>query len=639
LAHKLSDTLFKHFGFTEFKQSQEQIIESVLEGKNTLAILPTGGGKSLCYQIPTLHSNGKCLVISPLIALIKDQVLGLRKKNINALAIHSGMSKLEVEETYKKFDAADQHFLFISPERLKSELFLDYLSEWPITLIAVDEAHCISQWGYDFRPQYLQIAECKSYAPKASILALTASATAVVATDICTQLQMSDANIIRNSIVRNNLHISVQQVENKIDSIVQLLHLIKESTLIYCANRKTTVLISDTLQGQNITCMPYHADMEMNIRNKIQDDWINENVQIVACTQAFGMGIDKANVRYVLHYNFTETLEAYYQEIGRAGRDGAQSNAILYYRAAEISGIAEKVALRYPEPAIVFEIYDAICNYYRITYDQGANEWVDFDLLAISTAIDKNSILVYNALQILQQQDYILLSEGVFISSRILVTCSKADIDFLEKTNALLSNILKTILRLYSGVFRSHIAIQENKIAHLAEVEIQSIKPALLQLHNMGMVDFIASKDKPQLMLTQGRVRAYDYNPNMELVNFLRKRYAENLQAVQDYVTNTTECRMVFLARYFGESATTACKKCDVCLQAKAEPINSEIFNNLQQHIQKMIEQHNNISIKELYQHIEKSKHAHAEIVISSLIQQSKIIVSLTGTLKNNGGF
>jgi ATP-dependent DNA helicase RecQ len=633
LTNSIHDTLEKYFGFTSFKQSQEQIIESVMAGNDTLAILPTGGGKSLCYQIPTLHNKGKCIVISPLIALIKDQVLGLRKRNINALAIHSAMSKLEVEETYKKFDEADQHFLFVSPERLQSELFLDYLADWPITLLAVDEAHCISQWGYDFRPQYLQIAACREWVPNAKCIALTASATEIVATDIIDKLLLQNANIIRKSVVRNNLQLRVLHVENKLNSILEILQFQKGSALIYCASRKVTVQISEALQAQSISCMPYHAGLEMNIRNKIQDDWLNEEIQVVACTQAFGMGIDKANVRMIIHYNYPESMEAYYQEIGRAGRDGLPSEAILVYRNAELQNIEEKISTRYPASNIVFSVYDAICDYYRIAFDTGDNNWLDFDLIEIANAIQTPLITVHNALQILRQQQYINLSEGVFINSKVMVTCSKADIDFLEKTNPRLDLVLKSVLRLYSGIFRSHSAIQENKIAQVAELDLHAIKPALQQLHAMGIIDYVPSKDKPQLMLTQPRVRAYDYFPDIELVNFLRARYSENLKFVIQFIQNTSQCRMGLLANYFGEDNVKDCGECDVCLENIPKEISKELFNNLQRIILRIIQEQNNITIKELYSKLEKTNHVDAEKIIAFLMQQNKIGISQIGEL------
>ncbi len=634
MANSIHHTLKSHFGYTEFRHSQQAVIQAVLNKQDVLAVLPTGGGKSICYQLPTLHTGGKCLVISPLIALIKDQVLGLRNRNINALAIHSGMSPLEVEYTYKIFDAPDQHFLFISPERLKSKLFLDYLSDWPITLIAIDEAHCISQWGYDFRPQYLLIAQCKAYAPRASLLALTASATNIVATDICEKLQLKNPVLLRNSIVRNNLQLQVIQVENKINSAIEILQHTQASALIYCSNRKTTVQISEALEAQYINCRPYHAGMELNMRNKVQEDWLSEAVQVVACTQAFGMGIDKSNVRCVIHYNFTDSLEAYYQEIGRAGRDGEASKAILLFRQAELYGINEKVALRYPEPNIVFQIYDAICNYYRIGYNLGENEWFDFDLPEVCLAIQQNTMLVHNALNILQQQEYILLSDGIFISSRVLATCSKADIDFLESTNPLLAIILNTVLRLYSGIFRSHAAIQEHKIAHLAEVDLHAVKPALKALHEMGMIDYTPSKDKPQLMLTQARVRDYDYTPNLELVNFLRERYKQNLTSVHEFITNTDTCRMQLLATYFGETNTDKCLSCDICVRQQATPIDKENFNTLQLSIMEIIKTHNNISVKELYKIIDPAQHTQAQAIVTTLIQQRIISMNLIGELK-----
>ncbi len=633
----LLETLETYYGYSSFRDGQETIIEKVLAQHDVLAILPTGAGKSLCYQLPTLHSNGKCLVISPLIALIKDQVENLHKRNIGAIAVHSGMSKIETEDAYKKMDEPGQHFIFVSPERLKNPLFLSYLSEWEITLIAVDEAHCISAWGYDFRPPYLEIPLIKQFAPKASVIALTASATQLVAKDICAKLALQSATIIRESVFRKNLKLHVINAENKLNALVQILQPLQSTSLIYCANRKTTAQISDLLLANNKQCLPYHAGMDINMRNKIQAAWIAEETKIVACTQAFGMGIDKSNVRCVVHYNFTESLEAYYQEIGRAGRDGQSSDIYLLYRPSELVDIEQKIATRYPEADVVFAIYNALCDYYRIAPDEGENIWYELDIATLAEATKIKTLLLHNTLQILQMQDFILLSDGAYLQSKIKVQINKADIDFLEKHHPVLHLVLISILRLYSGIHREHITVQEAKIAHLAELDVSAIKPALEQLHQHQMIDYIAAKDKPQIMLTQGRVRAYDYHPDLALVKFLRDRYRHNLSQVHAYINNDTTCRMVFIAKYFGEENILDCQVCDICKNKKQIAGLSAIdFNALQAQIRKAVRKAQLKSINDLTQLLTNYNPKDVHNVAIFMIENNSLQINNLGLLSVN---
>jgi ATP-dependent DNA helicase RecQ len=407
--------LKKHWGYDAFRPLQQEIIDSVLSGNDTLAIMPTGGGKSICFQVPGMSKEGLCLVVSPLIALMKDQVLNLKNKGIPALSIYSGMSFTEVEKTLKNAAYGNFKFLYVSPERLETELFLEYVSIIKINLIAVDEAHCISQWGYDFRPPYLRIAVLREYFPDVPVLALTASATLEVQKDICEKLLFrKNQQSFQQSFERANLSYSAFELSSKQNKLLTILKKVGGSGIVYCKTRKRTKEVAEMLSLNGISADYYHAGLSSEERNKKQEDWINNKTRIIACTNAFGMGIDKPDVRTVVHYDVPDALENYYQEAGRAGRDGKKSYAVLLYNEAEINQLKKQVDIKFPSKKIITKIYGALCNFLQLPSHSGEGKSFEFDLNTFARNFKLDAFTINSVLKILEQEELISYSEQFF---------------------------------------------------------------------------------------------------------------------------------------------------------------------------------------------------------------------------------
>jgi ATP-dependent DNA helicase RecQ len=519
--------LKQYWGYDSFRPLQEEIIISVLERNDTLALMPTGGGKSLCYQVPALVKKGLCLVISPLIALMKDQVENLRKKNITAYAIYSGMSRKEVINTLKIAANSNCKFLYVSPERLETSLFKEYLPAFDINLIAVDEAHCISQWGYDFRPPYLRIAALREEVSGVPILALTASATKEVQDDICDKLKppqtppkkrlmkiskisdfVPDWNIFKQSYERPNLSYSVFKIDSRLNKIIEILKNVPGSGIVYCKSRKRTKEISDLVNMHGISADYYHAGLNQEERNRKQEDWIRDKTRIIVCTNAFGMGIDKPDVRTVIHADIPDCLENYYQEAGRAGRDGKRSYAVLLYNEKDIADLEKSVPLRYPSMEEIRQVYQSVSNYLQIPSGSGEGQFFDFDISDFIKKFKLNSHLAFYSLKALEQDEWLSFNEQVFLPSTIQFTANKEYLYQFEKDHSQLEPLIKTLLRSYEGIFEYPAAISETLLAYLLKKEKDDIKKELMQLDNYSIVKYIPQKDKPQLFFSRNRVKA-----------------------------------------------------------------------------------------------------------------------------------
>jgi ATP-dependent DNA helicase RecQ len=628
-----NEILKQYWGYNTFKDGQLSIIESIIQGKDTLAILPTGGGKSLCYQIPALLMPGKCIVVTPLIALMKDQVINLLRKNIPALALHSGMSSFEIDYTLQKFHYGDTKFIFVSPERLLTDKFLDYLQEWHVGLLVIDEAHCISQWGYDFRPAYLKINECKTYLHNTPTLALTASATKIVQADIETKLNFTASNIIAKTIARKNISIHIRSVENKINETVKILNSIKGTAIVYCKNRGTTVQVTETLLQHQIQAVAYHGGMQMQERNTKQEQWINDKARVVVCTNAFGMGIDKPDVKCVIHYDAPENLEAYYQEAGRAGRDGNKSFAVLLQRKNEWNNIAERIEQKFPSIAYIKYVYQCIGNELRLPYENGQDDFFEFDVIQFCKNNNLQTIPTINAIKILEQQEYIKLTEGYYIPSRIMCIANREQMDYIESYHANIDKVLKAILRLYAGILHNYINVQEIKIAQIAEIDIQLIKPYLLQLESLGIIQYTPFKDKPQIQFIQERLRDYDMHLDAQQIQFLSVRYAEQLQSMQQFCETTNKCRMQILSNYFGETKNETCNICDSCINENKKQIEENIFNKIESKIEKIIKNNEEIMIQELMNQFEKKEQTDVNTILHYYLLENKIIINKNGEI------
>lgn len=599
--------LQQYWGFTSFRGKQENIIQSVLEGKDVLALLPTGGGKSVCFQVPALMKDGLCLVITPLIALMKDQVENLTAKNIPALCIHSGMSFYEVNETLNAATTGYYKFLYVSPERLETNLFKDILPYLNISLLAVDEAHCISQWGYDFRPPYLRIAQLKDELPDVPVIALTASATPAVQKDIVTQLRFKEHDIFKQSFERKNISYSVFHVESKINKLIEILNNVAGSSIVYCRNRRQTKNVADLLQLQNISADFYHAGLKQDERNKKQQDWITNSTRVIVCTNAFGMGIDKPDVRTVIHFDTTDCLESYYQEAGRAGRDEQKSYAVLLYQSEDVRLLQGLPDQRFPGMPEIRKVYQALADFLQIPVGLGEGNYYDFDLMSFCKNFQLEIQPVINVLKVLEQEAYLSFNENIFLPSQVEFTADKIVLNDIENNYPHLDAVAKCLLRTYSGIYDNRVSINEKQIAKLCRLPYEKVYADLKELQAFGIIDYIPQKETPQINFLTNRAPAASLEIDIEKLTERKKKYQERTDTMLKYFHLKT-CRSKFIATYFGDENAGDCGVCDICLSRKNKTTSSNDFNNILQQIVNSIPQ-TGISINQLLQlnaHIKK---------------------------------
>jgi ATP-dependent DNA helicase RecQ len=626
----LNTILKQYWGFDAFRPLQEDVINSVLNGNDTLALMPTGGGKSLCYQVPAMAREGTCLVISPLIALMKDQVEGLRKKNITAYAIYSGMSYKEVINTLKVVTESNCKFLYISPERLETSLFKEYLPGMGIELIAVDEAHCISQWGYDFRPPYLRIAALRVELPGVPVLALTASATQDVQNDICEKLQFSKQTIFRQSFERANLSYSIFRVESKVNKIIEIIKKVPGTGIVYCKSRKRTKEISELLHLQNISSDYYHAGLTQEERNRKQEAWINNKIRIIVCTNAFGMGIDKPDVRSVIHADVPDCLENYYQEAGRAGRDGKKAYAVLLYDEKDLAELDEMVSIRFPSQEEIRRVYQAIANYLQLHTGSDTSQYYDFDIADFIKKFKLDSNTTLYSLKALEQDGWLAFNEQVFRPGTVQFTVTKDRLYSFEKENPKLEPVLKTLLRAYEGVFDHPSFISELMIAQLLKKDADEVKKQLTELNTAGIIDYIPRKDSPQLFLLRSRVKADELTINITAYNLRKQRFQQRTKEMIRYIKEEVKCRSRIIGSYFGDDALKSCGICDNCLRRKAVTLSKEEFETIHTGILKIIKIEP-LHIKELMRKLNGIKKEKAWKVIEFLQAENKIEMDSTG--------
>ena len=573
--------LLKYWGYSSFRPLQEEIIESVLEGKDTLALLPTGGGKSITFQVPALASEGLCLVISPLIALMKDQVDNLNKRGIKAAAIYSGMHQNEIDIVLNKCRFGDFKLLYISPERLNTTKFRDALRRLKINLLAVDEAHCISQWGYDFRPPYLRIAEIRQFLAGVPILALTATAVPAVIDDIQKNLLFSKKNVFRKSFERKNLIYFVFKEEDKIRRMVKIIRKVKGCGIVYVRNRRHTKEIAEILNKQGISATFYHAGLDPKDREKRQNHWMKEEKNVMVSTNAFGMGIDKPNVRFVIHYDLPDSLEAYFQEAGRAGRDEKQSFAILLYETANIIDSRHNLEVTYPEIEKIRDIYNALGNYFRIPVGSGRETSVTFDISGFSEQYNFQSVIVYNALKLLEKEGFLVLSDGLHSPSKLFMKSDKESLYRFQVENPSFDPFIKAILRSYTGIFTEFSVINENELAKRTNLPVHNVVELLKRLEKMQLLDYIPATDKPSITFSEDRVDVKDIFLAKENYKDRIRDAEKRLEAVIRYADSSHRCRSQFLLAYFGESDAKRCGKCDVCIERNKIELNELEFDTI----------------------------------------------------------
>ncbi len=578
--HDIRSILKQYWGYDTFRPAQEAIIQAVLEKKDTLALLPTGGGKSICFQVPALAEEGVCMVISPLIALMKDQVSHLLRRKIPAHAIYSGMTKREVDMALEQAVQGKVKFLYVSPERVQTSLFRERFKRMQVNLIAVDEAHCISQWGYDFRPPYLQIAELREHHPKVPVLALTASATPQVCKDIMDRLRFSTPHMVKGSFVRPNLGLIVREQENKEDKLLEILRNVPGSAVIYVRNRRRTKEVAEFLLRHHISAGFYHAGLDPEVRNNRQDQWVQDRLRVMVCTNAFGMGIDKPDVRVVVHLDLPDAPEAYYQEAGRAGRDGKRSFAGLLFDAADVRMLNENVQKQHPEPAFVRTVYHHLCNYCQVAIGAGKEESYDLDIATLCKNFALPALETRNALRVLEQQGCIYLSEAFYKPSTIHIPVDKETLYRFQVEHKTMEPVIKIILRTATGVFDEPVAVKESSLAYHASMPEDKLTEVLHYLHKLEIIHYAPLRKKPQVTFLQPRMAAEQLPLDLALMQMLRERALQRAEAMQDYVYNHVRCRSQLLLEYFGET-TEPCGVCDICVEKHRMGISDTEFRRI----------------------------------------------------------
>ena len=564
--NKYQEILKQYWGYDSFRDLQEEIITSIGEGKDTLGLMPTGGGKSITFQVPALAQSGLCIVITPLIALMKDQVQNLRKRGIKALAIYSGMTRQEIVTALENCICGDYKFLYISPERLDTEIFRIKLRSMKVSMITVDESHCISQWGYDFRPAYLKIAEIRELLPGVPVLALTATATPEVVKDIQSRLNFREENVFRMSFERKNLAYIVRKTDNKTGELLHILKRIDGSAIIYVRNRRRTKEITELLMQEGITADFYHAGLDNAVKDLRQKRWQNGEIRVMVATNAFGMGIDKPDVRIVLHIDLPDSPEAYFQEAGRAGRDGLKAYAVILYAKSDKMTLHKRVADTFPEKEYILQVYEHLQYYYQMAMGDGFQCIREFNLEEFCRKFKYFPVPVDSALKILTQAGYLEYTDEQDNASRILFTIRRDELYKLREMGTEAETLIQTILRSYTGVFTDYAYISEDTLAIRTGLTRQQIYNILVTLTKRRIVDYIPHKKTPYIIYTRERLELRYLHIPASVYEERKARYEARIKAMEEYVTSESVCRSRMLLRYFGEKNEHNCKQCDVCL-------------------------------------------------------------------------
>lgn len=625
--------LQQYWGHIAFRPLQEEIIQTVLEGKDVIALLPTGGGKSICFQIPALIRPGLCLVISPLIALMKDQVDQLKQRGIHAEAIFSGMPARKIDSILDNCIYGQVKFLYVSPERLKTELLQERVKKMQINLLAVDEAHCISQWGYDFRPAYLEIATFKALIPDVNTIALTATATPQVQQDIQDKLQLDQATHFQKSFTRDNLSYVVRKTDDKDHQLLNILRYVPGTAIIYVNTRKKTQTVTRLLQQQGIQATAYHAGLSTSVREERQEAWLKGTVRVIVATNAFGMGIDKPDVRSVIHLDLPTTLEAYYQEAGRAGRDEKKSYAVVLYDDQDVDLLLERIQVAHPTIQQIKRVYQCLANYYQVAVGSHDMVTYDFDWEGFVHTYNLSPQVSYHALKVLEREGVIHLNEIFFQPAQIYINTTPKDLYAFQVAYATYDPLIKALLRLYGGELFSAIGnISTQRIAQFLKTTPQAVHQQLQTLHEQEVLQYYPQKDQPQLTFTAARYPADKLPLDTQALQQKAAIATKKAQAVAHYTTHQYRCRAQLLPAYFGEDTDKQCGQCDVCLEkskgsledADYKKYRIEILEHLQAGPQ---------DIKQLVASIDFDAETTVLATIRQLLDQSEVVYDEAGRL------
>lgn len=594
-------TLREYWGYPDFRGIQRDIIESISQGKDTLGLMPTGGGKSITFQVPALVMPGVCVVITPLIALMKDQVDHLRQKGIQAAAIYSGMSRREIITTLENCIFGGIKLLYVSPERLFSDIFKVKFKHMDVSFVTVDEAHCISQWGYDFRPSYLSIAEIRRLKPDTAILALTATATPKVIDDIQERLGFKQKNVFRMSFERSNLAYIVRETMDKYTELIHILNAVSGSAIVYVRSRKHASDMAQFLTSENISATFYHAGLEPVIKNQRQNSWQQNEVRVIVATNAFGMGIDKPDVRLVLHIDCPDSIEAYFQEAGRAGRDGKKAYAVLLWNKGDRKKLNKRVAENFPEKDYIKEVYEDLAYYYQIGVGSGAGYSFVFEIDKFSRTFKHFPVQTHSALQILERAGYIHYEMEPEARARVMFKLGRNDLYRLDESSKFEDAVITALLRTYGGLFSNYVYIDEGLVAQEAGLTTQQVYVILKNLAQRNIIYFIPQRKTPFITYLQDRIDGEKVVLSKEIYEERKEQYVKRINAMQAYASNNEVCRSRQLLIYFGEKRHKDCEQCDVCLDHESPEPSNEQTKNAREAILKLLKDGERHHITELH--------------------------------------
>ncbi len=626
------DILTQYWGYPSFRPLQEDIIRAVLEKKDTLALMPTGGGKSICFQVPALCQEGVCIVVSPLIALMKDQVFQLQKRSIPAVAIHSGMHYTDIDRAFDNCIYGNIKLLYLSPERLASEMAIERIKKMHVNLIAVDEAHCISQWGYDFRPSYLEIAAIREWAPDVPILALTATATPEVVEDIQEKLEFKKKHVFQKSFERSNLSYVVLNEEGKYEKLLDILQKVPGTAVVYVRNRRKTKEIATSLRKDRINADFYHAGLTPEMRSAKQDAWINNKIRVIVSTNAFGMGIDKPDVRVVVHMDLPDSLEAYFQEAGRAGRDEKKAYAVLLYQPADKANLERNLKLAFPELKEIKKVYQALGSFFQLAIGSRAGESHDFEIGTFIRNYNLEAIKTFHCLKILEQEGWLTLTDSVLVSASLQFIVDKDQLYDFQLKNKGLDPIIKTILRTYQGIFQHPVHINEGKIANFLGIKRTALTKAFMLMKKEGIVNYHPQKDKPQLTFLEERVDPDNLAINSEKLRFRKERYQYRIEKAIEYAEGD-HCRSQFLLQYFGETNALPCGVCDSCLERNKTDLTAKDFERYKMKVE-MVLKSGPLTLDQVLEAFSPGKHERIIKVVDYMVDEKMLVSEEGGKLR-----